>query len=225
MPIERFYRNYFDWLFAEFPSKTDSNKLDGITLDAHIVNVIVNEQGFHFVDRDVIYSEDVNKSLLLWYMFRSSSLFYHFMNYYKLPPVNEDLEKTHPCLNQNTEDMKKAAKANENLLKKYFSNVGLIPHASFNLNFEILDADCPIEIAKEIDTEWYKKTYPDCTKSAVVHYMTIGWKKGYNPSPNFDAARYLTDYPDIATAKINPLEHYVLHGKGEGRQIHPIQPK
>ena len=34
---------------------------------------------------------------------------------------------------------------------------------------------------------------------------------------NFDAAWYLVAYPDVAAAGIEPLEHYVRYGQGEGR--------
>lgn len=49
------------------------------------------------------------------------------------------------------------------------------------------------------------------------HYLEIGWKKGINPSCQFDGERYLKDYPDIKEAGINPLIHYELYGKKEGR--------
>ncbi len=71
---------------------------------------------------------------------------------------------------------------------------------------------------------WYLKQYPDVIASglsAVDHYLSVGWKKGYDPSPKFSTTAYLRRYPDIAKAQINPLEHYVKFGYREGRLISP----
>ncbi len=51
----------------------------------------------------------------------------------------------------------------------------------------------------------------------LVHYNTYGWKEGRNPCSNFDTSKYLQAYPDVASANVNPLRHYINHGKGEGR--------
>ncbi len=37
----------------------------------------------------------------------------------------------------------------------------------------------------------------------------------------FDTSWYLTQYPDVAEAKMNPIQHYVLHGASEGRMPGP----
>ena len=76
-----------------------------------------------------------------------------------------------------------------------------------------------------IDSKWYLKKYPEAKKqeiSALEHYMTIGWKLGYNPSKYFDTNFYLTKYPDIKKAGVNPLRHYLNHGKKEGRLAKPV---
>lgn len=39
-----------------------------------------------------------------------------------------------------------------------------------------------------------------------------------------DAAWYLQRYPDVAAAGMDPLQHYVLHGIGEGREPRDIVP-
>lgn len=220
------FRQFYDYLFETFPSDTDQNKVQGILLDSHSDNVIVNNDGFHFVDRDVMYSEDVKKSLVLWDSLGHTPLFYHFMKYYNLPEDNEDYTQTHPCLHPNTPDMKEATKKNKEMFKKYFSQEGLQPHPVYHLDISVLDRDIPSKILDSIDTEWYKKKYPECVESNMspaVHYMIIGWKKGYNPSPNFDGNQYLKDYPDIERAGVNPLQHYVFHGKKEGRKVTPVK--
>ena len=219
-------RCFYDYLFKTFPSDTDKNKVQGILLDAHSDNVIINNDGFHFVDRDVVYSEDVKKSLVLWDTLGNTPLFYHFMNYYNLPADNEDYTKTHPCLHQNTPDMQEAAKKNKKLFKKYFGPDGLKSHPVYNINLPILDADVPSEIRNYIDSEWYKNTYLKEIKtnlSPAAHYMMTGWKMGYNPSLNFDGNQYLKDNPDVAKANINPLEHYIRFGKAEGRRVETVK--
>ncbi|HEY4362194.1 MAG TPA: hypothetical protein VGN17_14560 [Bryobacteraceae bacterium] len=37
----------------------------------------------------------------------------------------------------------------------------------------------------------------------------------------FDAAFYLTRYPDVAAARMNPVLHYLQHGASEGRKPNP----
>ena len=219
-------RLFYDYLFETFPSETDKNKVQGILLDAHSDNVIINNDGFHFVDRDVVYSEDVKKSLVLWDTLGTTPLYYHFMKYYNLPEDNEDYTQTHPCLHQNTPDMKEATAKNKKMFKRYFGPDGLQSHPVYSINLTILDADIPSEILSYVNSDWYKATYPEClgkNLSPAAHYMTIGWKKGFNPSPDFDGNRYLNDYPDIARAGMNPLEHYVHYGKKEGRTVYPVE--
>ena len=52
----------------------------------------------------------------------------------------------------------------------------------------------------------------------VKDYVLRGWKNGKNPSPYFNTSFYMQKYPDIATAKVNPLAHYIQYGKDEQRQ-------
>ena len=49
------------------------------------------------------------------------------------------------------------------------------------------------------------------------HFMEIGWYEGKNPSPEFDVSFYLNSNPDVQQEGINPLLHYLLHGKEEER--------
>lgn len=69
------------------------------------------------------------------------------------------------------------------------------------------------------DEQWYRQQYPDSltTSSAIEHYLNIGAKNSYNPSPEFDTNWYLNTYPDVANGEVNPLLHYILHGQHEGR--------
>ncbi len=84
--------------------------------------------------------------------------------------------------------------------------------------------DSVVEIIKNsglFNEEWYRNSYPEVAllkTSAINHYVMSGWKKGYNPSMEFDTLYYLNTYPDVKKANVNPLLHYILFGKKEGRQ-------
>jgi glycosyltransferase involved in cell wall biosynthesis len=53
------------------------------------------------------------------------------------------------------------------------------------------------------------------------HFMSVGWREGYDPSPDFDLSYYLRQSPDIARSAINPFSHYVLAGRREKRRSRP----
>ena len=71
------------------------------------------------------------------------------------------------------------------------------------------------------DEDWYRNEYdiPDNT-DAVVHFLLVGFKKGYNPGPNFNINEYLRCNLDIYRDNLNPLVHYETHGIKENRPIH-----
>jgi hypothetical protein len=52
----------------------------------------------------------------------------------------------------------------------------------------------------------------------LLHYLASGAAEGRDPSPDFSSRAYLTAYPDVEAAGLNPLEHYVSQGRAEGRQ-------
>ena len=55
--------------------------------------------------------------------------------------------------------------------------------------------------------------------AAIQHYLSVGWKFGFDPSERFSTLAYLKLNPDVAAVGMNPLEHYVRHGRSEGRRI------
>ena len=55
----------------------------------------------------------------------------------------------------------------------------------------------------------------------LVHYLTIGWREGRRPHPDFDPAYYLATNVDVAARGIEPLTHYVRRGRREGRLPRP----
>lgn len=73
--------------------------------------------------------------------------------------------------------------------------------------------------SKLFNKKWYAKQYLKGQQTdPIKHYLTEGWLNGCNPSKDFDTKFYLSKYPDIARAGMNPLLHYLRKGKAEGRQ-------
>lgn len=50
------------------------------------------------------------------------------------------------------------------------------------------------------------------------HYLSTGWKKGFDPSPDFSGSLYLSTYRDVAKSGTCPLVHYMTKGKDEKRK-------
>ena len=74
------------------------------------------------------------------------------------------------------------------------------------------------------DEEWYRKKYKITEQiDAKYHYLTEGWKLGYDPSLNFSTKSYLQFHGDVNAAGINPLLHYLNSGKKENREIAKVQ--
>lgn len=73
------------------------------------------------------------------------------------------------------------------------------------------------------DSKWYVETYPDvrfCGMDALEHYLTIGAKLGRDPSPDFNATRYLREHEDSIEAGTNPFLHWIRERRtigGEAR--------
>lgn len=51
----------------------------------------------------------------------------------------------------------------------------------------------------------------------IEHYLLNGAIEGRNPSKEFDSKWYIEYYKDVMESGINPLLHYIEHGKTEGR--------
>ncbi|MFD1381193.1 hypothetical protein [Fodinicurvata halophila] len=76
-------------------------------------------------------------------------------------------------------------------------------------------------IRQNIDVEFYLNRYPDVKRAntdPALHYATIGWLMGYDPSPEFSTHQYLEINSDVKHLKnINPFYHYIQYGRKEGR--------
>ena len=69
------------------------------------------------------------------------------------------------------------------------------------------------------DSEWYAATYGDVSPAAAYrHWRDHGLRDGRDPSADFSVDRYLSRNPDVQASGINPLDHYYLFGRLEGRR-------
>ena len=50
-----------------------------------------------------------------------------------------------------------------------------------------------------------------------AHYLTVGWRRRCKPCYAFDPDYYVKAYPDVAEKGLEPLTHFVLYGRTEGR--------
>lgn len=72
---------------------------------------------------------------------------------------------------------------------------------------------------------WYLRQYPDAAQAAggaAEHYLQTGAGLLHDPGPGFSTRRYLRANPDVAAAGMNPLLHYLRHGRKEGRACFPV---
>ena len=69
------------------------------------------------------------------------------------------------------------------------------------------------------DEAFYRSRYGDVPvgTDAVVHYLTVGVHKHYDPSPEFSTGHYLRTHADVRAAGVNPFHHYLAQGRTEGR--------
>lgn len=92
--------------------------------------------------------------------------------------------------------------------------------AVFEKLFFKLNPKSVIKRSQYFDSEWYSDKYGIC-KDPAGHYLNEGWQMGYDPSERFSSKDYLINNPDITG--INPLLHYEVYGKYEGRR--PFVPR
>ncbi|MEP2921554.1 MAG: glycosyltransferase [Sulfitobacter sp.] len=93
---------------------------------------------------------------------------------------------------------------------------------------ELSDIDwdsCPPEDIKDIserfDEDFYLKTYTEVAEQGIdprAHYLMLGWKKNYDPRPDFSTRYYRDRYIDIQTSQAIPFLHYCRNGFKEQRE-------
>ncbi|MCV0396079.1 MAG: glycosyltransferase family 4 protein [Rhizobiaceae bacterium] len=65
------------------------------------------------------------------------------------------------------------------------------------------------------DAEWYIENYPAAAAIKIdpaEHFLRIGVRLKWNPSPRFDTAAYLAEHPDVERSGINPVLHFLRNG-------------
>jgi FkbM family methyltransferase len=67
-------------------------------------------------------------------------------------------------------------------------------------------------IAREFDRGFYAARYETPVESALDHYLTVGWRKGFDPNRSFSTADYLRAHPHIAATNVSPFYHFVSTG-------------
>ncbi|MCC5824628.1 hypothetical protein [Alkalimonas sp.] len=81
-----------------------------------------------------------------------------------------------------------------------------------------------IKASHLLEPEWYgqqaEQRFADFA-AAWQHYAEHGWQKQLDPSRYFSTVWYLLQYPDVSSAGLNPLLHYVQFGIHEGRKPRP----
>jgi hypothetical protein len=76
------------------------------------------------------------------------------------------------------------------------------------------------------DAEYYAGRYPEVRRSRIPllgHYLFIGFRNGFDPSRLFDTSEYLAANRDVNASRVNPLLHYLVEGRKEGRLCVPPQ--
>ena len=76
-------------------------------------------------------------------------------------------------------------------------------------------------ISAAFDPHFYRQRYfPDNPRDCpdpIEHYLTTGWKLGYDPCSWFSTSQYLQNNQDVYEAGQNPFVHYIKWGASEGR--------
>lgn len=94
----------------------------------------------------------------------------------------------------------------------HFANKGRFQGRRFSVDIDTVGA--------AFDRDFYLSAHPelvgDCV-DPVRHYVTIGAKLGWDPSPEFSTTFYIKRSPDVRKAGVNPFYHYLVWGRLEGR--------
>lgn len=91
----------------------------------------------------------------------------------------------------------------------------------FGLGASISDMET---IKQLFDPNFYRARHPDVLgddSELAEHYLTLGWRLGFDPSKDFSTKMYLKSNVDVHEKDMNPLLHFLRYGRSEGRQAHP----
>jgi len=75
-------------------------------------------------------------------------------------------------------------------------------------------------VEPEFDAVYYRTHYPEYEHQILDpldHFLLIGCRAGNDPSPGFSVTAYLEANADVRASGINPLYHFIVLGRLEGR--------
>ena len=90
--------------------------------------------------------------------------------------------------------------------------------------------ESPLSIEQLFDLEFYRSQRLSdeadpvrfsSVQQGINHFDEIGWRLGYSPARLFDTGFYLRANPDVESAGLNPLSHYINFGQYDGRRACP----
>ena len=112
-----------------------------------------------------------------------------------------------------------AARAADIAPLEYHATIGRDAQLQVPPSDRTAGARYPAELRALFDEDFYRaQALLDRGADALSHYLHLGWLQGWNPSPSFDTRYYLAANPDVSESGINPLLHFVRHGRAEGRR-------
>ena len=187
-------------------------------------NSLLNNQ-LEFTKKALTDAEKKNKELTNINKLAQESLATRFDELANLAKLLEVSERTLMAREAELESVKKSLEKFKNTLTWKAAKPARITSERLNKNKKGGKKEQHIGLIKDsglFDVEWYQKICPELSKlplTPVEHYLSIGYKMGLNPSEKFNGNLYLERYPDVAEEGVNPLIHYILFGKNEGRTI------
>jgi len=175
------------------------------------------------VKRDILEKCDFNTPVaawLDWWLWRQILVEHplHYIiqrtTYWRIHETSYNSKETEPDVDVMDRLQRFAAASNMYILNKLYSRKN--GHLPFRKSKISGYSECLHSIL--FDEKHYRETHmQDCMQNmdAVLHYVLVGWRLGYNPSPYFSTKKYLIRRPDVDSAGINPLVHYDSSGRIE----------
>lgn len=103
-------------------------------------------------------------------------------------------------------------------LRPATASPNLSSHDDYVVGNELSDAEL---VERNFDYTFYRARNQDLQglsdAQLLQHYLRAGWRERRDPSPRFSVTFYLSSYPDIAQANIDPFLHFLRHGYFEYR--------
>ncbi|MCA3254914.1 MAG: hypothetical protein INF91_04760 [Alphaproteobacteria bacterium] len=97
------------------------------------------------------------------------------------------------------------------------------PQPAARVRLPLLSREAALVADSEyFDAQWYAARYLRSSDvEPAEHYVSVGWREGHDPGPNFDTGWYLMVNGDVDAADLNPLVHFLEYGEREGRLPNP----